>query len=186
MSKLIAQMELTLDGFMTGPNGEMDWFSLDPEAWKLRVDKYNSIGTVLLGRKNYEGFAGFWPLMATNPAASATDVRFSKWLDATPKVVFSRTLKETAWQHSRLATSDLAEEVSKLKAQSGKDALVMSSASIIQACMKLGLLDELWLTVHPVILGNGRRLFEQRANLELVESKIFASGQFFVRYAIQS
>lgn len=182
MSKLIGQMELTLDGFMTGPNGEMDWFSLDPDAWQLRVDKFSGIGTVLLGRKNYQGFAGFWPTMAQNPAASPTDQTFSKWLDAIPKVVFSHTLKEADWQHSRLATRDFAEEVQQLKVQGGKDILIMSSASLIQEAARLDLLDELWLTIHPVTLGQGRELFEQRLSLQVLESHVFTSGQIFVRY----
>jgi dihydrofolate reductase len=185
MSKTVAQMELTLDGCTTGPNGEMDWFSLDPETWQLRVSNLDSIGTVLLGRKNYEGFAGYWPLMATNPAASPTDVRFSRWLDEVPKVVFSHTLTEATWPNSRLATGELAGELSDLKEQGGKDVLIMSSASLIQQSQRLGLLDELWLNIHPVTLGEGRRLFTERMNLELLESRVFDSGQIFVRYAVR-
>ncbi|GMA14243.1 dihydrofolate reductase (plasmid) [Deinococcus metallilatus] len=185
MSRIVAQMELTLDGYMTGPNGEMDWFSLDPDVWQLRVSKYESIGTVLLGRRNYEGFAGFWPLMATNPAASPTDVTFSRWLDAVPKVVFSHTLQGAPWQNSRLAEGDLAGELAKLKQQNGKDVLIMSSASLIQQGQHLGLLDELWLNVHPVTLGEGRRLFTERMNLELLESRVFDSGQVFLHYAVR-
>jgi dihydrofolate reductase len=167
MRKLAMQMELTLDGFMTGPNGEMDWFALDPEAWKLRVEKFNTIDTV------------------PNPTATPTDVTFSHWLDDVPKVVFSRTLKQAEWQNSRLAEGDLAEEISRVKAQPGKDVLIMNSASIAQECMRLGLLDECWLNVHPVAIGRGRPLFEDRVGLRLLESRVFESGQVFLRYATQ-
>jgi dihydrofolate reductase len=112
-------------------------------------------------------------------------VAFSRWLDDVPKVVFSRTLKQAEWQNSRLAVGDLAEEISRLKAQPGKDALIMNSASIAQECLWLGLLDEYWLNVHPVAIGHGRPLFEDRVDLKLLESRVFESGQVFLRYATQ-
>ncbi len=186
MAKIVMQMELTLDGFMTGPNGEMDWFSLDPEQWAFKVEKFDTVGTALLGRKNYQGFGGYWPSVATNPAATPTDVAFSRWLDDVPKVVFSRTLEQAQWQNSRLANGDLSEEISGLRAQPGKDALIMNSASIAQECMRLGLLDECWLNIHPVAIGKGRPLFVERVNLELLESRVFGSGQVFLRYATRS
>ncbi len=185
MRKIVMQMELTLDGFMTGPNGEMDWFNLDPEVWAFKVEQFNTIDTVLLGRKNYQGFGHYWPAIATNPTATPTDVTFSRWLDDTPKVVFSRTLEKAEWQNSRLADENLADEISRLKAQSGKDILIMNSASIAQECLRLGLLDECWLNIHPVAIGHGRPLFEDRVGLKLLESRVFGSGQVFLQYATE-
>jgi dihydrofolate reductase len=184
MRKLIMQLELTLDGFYAGEHEEFDWFTLDPEWWAARVQRYlPSIDTVLLGRKNYEGFQGYWPNMASFPHATDTDKAFSRWLDDVPKVVFSTTLEKTEWTNSRLVNDDLVGEVSRLKAASGKDILIMSSASVAQACMAHGLIDEYWLTVHPVTLGRGLPLFKERVNLELLESKAYPSGQVFLHYA---
>lgn len=185
MRKLIMQLEMTLDGFYAGPNEEFDWFTLDPEQWKMKFGMFSTIDTVLLGRKNYVGFGGYWPTVVNNPASTETDIKFSHWLDAVSKVVFSKTLEKAEWQNSRLVKSDLVEEVSRLKAQSGKDILIMSSASIAQECMKHDLIDEYWLGIHPVALGEGLPLFEERVNLKLLDSKTFSSGQVFLHYAAQ-
>jgi dihydrofolate reductase len=185
MRKLITQLELTLDGFYAGPNGEFDWFTLDQELWQMRVNQLSTIDTVLLGRKNYVGFGSYWPSVATNPSASENDRKFSCWLDDIPKVVFSKTLEKAEWKNSRLVKDNLAEEVSKLKHQSGKDILIMSSSSVAQECMKHALIDEYWLTIHPVTLGSGLPLFKERVNLKLLDSKVFNSGQIFLHYATQ-
>jgi dihydrofolate reductase len=179
------QMELTLDGFYGGPKEEFDWFTLDQELWQLSFGYLSQIDTVLLGRKNYQGFASYWPTVATNPEASETDVRFSRWLDEVPKLVFSKTLQEAQWKSSRLVKDNLAEEVAKLKEQPGKDMLIMNSASVAQACMRHGLLDEYWLTIHPVTLGDGLPLFKDRVSLKLLSAKMFNSGQVFLHYATQ-
>jgi dihydrofolate reductase len=183
MRKVIMQIELTLDGFYAGPKEEFDWFTLDPEAWQFSFGLLSQIDSVLLGRKNYEGFASYWPTVATNPEASETDLAFSRWLDAVPKVVFSKTLDKVEWKNSRLIKDNLAEEVAKLKAQPGKDILIMNSASVAQACIQHGLLDEFWLTIHPVTLGSGLALFKDRVSLKLLSTKVFDSGQVFVHYA---
>lgn len=186
MRKLIMQMELTLDGFYAGPNEEFDWFTLDAEAWELQFNNYlSSVDTALLGRKNYEGYGGYWPTVADNPDATETDVKFSRWLNEIPKVVFSKTLEKAEWKNSRLVRDDLEGEVSKLKAQPGKDILIMNSVSVAQACRQRNLIDEYWLTIHPVTLGEGLPLFKDRMNLTLLDSKVFSSGQVFLHYAAQ-
>lgn len=185
MKKLIMQLELTLDGFYAGPNEEFDWFSLDQDQWKMKVDLFNTIDTVLLGRKNYVGFGGYWPTVVNHPDASETDIKFSRWLDEIPKVVFSKTLEKAEWHHSRLVKDHLAEEIAKLKQESGKNILIMSSSSVAQECMKHDLIDEYWLGIHPVTLGKGLPLFRERVKLELLNSMVFGSGQVFLHYATQ-
>jgi dihydrofolate reductase len=178
---LIMQLDLTLDGFYS-PTQE--WQSKSaPEAWQRRFEQDTTVDTVLLGRKNYESFYAFWPAQAHNPSASETDIQFSRWLDGIPKVVFSKTLDKTEWKNSRLVTSDLATEVSRLKQQSGGPILIMHSASIAQECVKHGLIDEYWLIVHPLALGTGLPLFKQRANLKLLDSRSFDSGEVYLHYA---
>jgi dihydrofolate reductase len=183
MKNLIMQLELTLDGFYAGPHEEFDWFSLDQELWKMRVEQFNRVDTVLLGRKNYVGFRHYWPKVVNNPASTGTDIKFSRWLDDIPKVVFSKTLEKAEWRNSRLVKENLAEEVSKLKKQSGKDILIMSSSSVAQECMKHDLIDEYWLNIHPVTLGKGLPLFKERVNLKLLDSRIFDFGKVYLHYA---
>jgi dihydrofolate reductase len=185
MKNLIMQLELTLDGFYAGPNEEFDWFSLDPELWKMRVEQFSTVDTVLLGRKNYVGFGHYWPKVVNNPASTETDIKFSRWLDDIPKVVFSKTLEKAQWKNSRLVNDDLAGEVSRLKNQAGKDILIMSSTSIAQECMKHDLIDEYWLNIHPVTLGSGLPLFRERVNLKLLDSRTFDSGKVYLHYATQ-
>lgn len=185
MKKLVVQSDLTLDGFYAGPNEEFDWFTFDQDLWKLSVEQLDTVDTVLLGRKNYEGFHGYWPTVVNDPAATETDIRFSRWLDEVPKVVFSSTLEKAEWNNSRLVKGDLADEVAKLKQESGKDILIMNSSSVVQTCMERDLIDEYWLTVHPLALGEGLPLFKQRINLKVLNSKVFGSGQVFWHYATQ-
>ncbi len=180
--KLIMQLQLTLDGFYAGSNGEFDWFTLDQEGWRDRVHhSFPQIGTVLLGRKNYQGFRQYWPRVAQMPDVTDTDLMFSRWLDDIPKIVFSTTLNGAPWENSRLSR-DLVGEVRALKEGEGGDLLIMHSASIGQACMARGLVDEFWLTVHPVALGHGLPLFTERIQLALLESRVYSSGQVFLRY----
>jgi dihydrofolate reductase len=164
----------------------MDWLALDPESWAAGVERMKkSFDTILLGRANYEGFGGYWPAVADDPASTETDVAFSKWLDATSKVVFSTTLDKAEWQNSRLVQGNLEAEVQKLKQQTGKDILIMNSTSIGQQLMRAGLVDGYWLWVNPAIIGSGRPLFENindRINLQLVEVQPHSSGSFFLRY----
>jgi dihydrofolate reductase len=183
MKKLIMLLDLTLDGFYAGPNEEFDWFTLDQDLWKLCVERLDTIDMVLLGRKNYEGFRGYWPTVVDNPDATESDIKFSHWLDDIPKIVFSKTLDKAEWSNSRLVKNNLAEEVARLKQGSGKDILIMNSSSIAQECMKHGLLDEYWLTLHPVTLGKGLPLFKERVNLKLLDSRIFDSGHIYLHYA---
>jgi dihydrofolate reductase len=185
MRKLIMVLELTLDGFYAGPNEELDWFTLDQALWKMKFELFNTVDTVLLGRKNYLGFMGYWPAVVNNPAATETDVKFSRWLDKVPKIVFSKTLEKAEWKNSRLVRSNPTKEVAKLKRQTGKDILIMSSSSIAQECMRHDLLDEYWLTIHPVALGRGLPFFKDRVNLTLLTSKVFDSGPVFLHHAVR-
>jgi dihydrofolate reductase len=181
-------VNMTLDGFVAGPNGEMDWLAIDQESWAADVERMKkSTDAVLLGRANYEGFGGYWPTVAQNPASTETDIVFSRWLDETPKFVFSTTLEKAEWQNSRLIPDNIEEEVRKLKQQPGRDILIMNSTSIGQQLMRAGLVDEYWLWVHPAVIGKGKPLFQnigQRINLELVETKVHKGGSLFLRYQL--
>lgn len=144
--------------------------------------------TVLVGRVNYEGFLGYWPQVKDDPKASRDDVAISRWLDEVPKVVFSRTLREVTWKNSRLAKGNAAEEVEALKRAPGKDILIQNSTRLAQSLLAAGLVDELQLTVAPVIVGAGRALFAgvpRQIDLGPAELTRFDDGTFVARYEIR-
>jgi dihydrofolate reductase len=143
---------------------------------------------VLVGRVNYEGFLGYWPKVKDDPDAARNDVEISRWLDDVPKVVFSRTLREVTWKNARLAKGSAAEEVAALKRAPGKDIIIQNSTRLAQSLLAAGLVDELQITVVPVLLGAGRALFSGLPNpidLGLAEQTRFEDGTFMVRYEVK-
>lgn len=188
MRKVVFWINTTLDGYVAGPKGEMDWLfahAVSDEGWARQHEVLSTVDTVLLGRSNYEGFHGYWPTVRQNPASSQNDVDFSNWLDAVPKIIFSRTLAKVDWQNSRLATDDIPPEIARLKQQPGKDMLIMTSTGLAQSFMKLGLIDVFRINVYPVILGGGKPLFTEladRTNLKLVETRNFQFGVLGLTY----
>jgi dihydrofolate reductase len=116
--------------------------------------------TVLFGRKNYQGFGSYWPVVADDPAADPRDRAFAAWLHRTEKVVFSTTLTEAPWENSRVVSGDLPGEVRKLREQDGGDIIVLASGSVIRALLDTDLLDRLSITLCPAVVGSGTRLLE--------------------------
>jgi dihydrofolate reductase len=182
MRRVLFKIELTLDGFIAGPNGEMDWgtpsFGAE-ENWKDVFDMLSTVDTVLMSRVIYQLFKDFWPAAASNPSSSEGEKDFSRWLDNIPKIVFSRTLESVDWVNSRLVRGDAGKEIARLKQEPGKDFVMWGGSILPQALMKLGLIDEYRLNVHPVVLGSGKPLFTGTAGrmlLGLASSKAFKSG----------
>jgi len=187
MRKVIVFMVYSLDGFVGGPKGELDWESRDEEVSRQMVPEFlATVDTMLLGRVLYEGFQQAWPAMAKNPASPKDLVDFARWIEDTPKVVFSKTLGKVEWKSSRLVTvkgdDDIAKEVASLKRQPGGDMVVFGGARFAQTLSRLGLVDEYRLKLQPVALGSGLPLFKSRANLKLVKSQSFKSGVVALYY----
>ena len=191
MRKVVLWVGMSLDGFTSGPNENLDWLvplatTPEPQAFfrKLR----QRIDTILVGRVNYEGFHGYWPAVQNDPKASADDRDISRWLDEVPKIVFSRTLREVTWKNARLAKRSAADEVAALKRAPGKDIIIQNSTRLAQSLLAAGLVDELQMTVAPVAVGAGRALFSglpQRIDLGLAEQIRFEDGTLFVRYEVK-
>ena len=190
MRSLILAMQISLDGFVGGPNGEMDWVTLSQEmddhmlpAMMERAD------TCLLGRSLYQGFASYWPTApATNPNLSKGEIQFASWIEQASKVVFSSTLEKVEWHNSRLVRGDAAAEVARLKQQPGKDIVSFGGARLAQELVRLGLVDEYQLMLNPVILGQGLPLFKDggaRQVLKLVSSGTF-DGAVALRYVLRA
>ena len=182
MRKLIYSMGVSLDGFIAGPEGEIDWSGPDEELHRFHNQQTREIGAHLCGRKLYEEMV-YWETADENPSLPEHELEFARiWKDL-PKIVFSKTL-ERVEGNARLVRDGVAEEVAKLKEQPGKD-LAIGGAGLASTLIQLGLIDEYRPFVSPVVLGGGTPYFpalDERINLELVETRTFGSRVVYVRY----
>ena len=188
--KVVANISLSLDGRVNGPGGEYDMSWIVPHAvTNAARDHMISVTrpatTVLLGRKNYQGFGSFWPAVAADESADPRDRAFSKWLNSTEKIVFSSTLSEAAWENSRIVNADPCEVVSELRQQEGGDIIVLASSSVIKALLRGGCLDRLSITLCPEVASGGARLFEDGlppSSWSLSRSQVTESGALSLIY----
>ena len=185
MRKVILSNLVTLDGFFAGPKGELDWHIVDEEFNQYAIDLLSKVDALLFGRITYQLMADYWPAAATNPSTSKSDLEIAHKMNNLPKIVFSKTLQEVRWNNSRLVKENIAEEISKMKQQPGKDMVIFGSGSIVSTFMQLGLIDEYRIIVNPVVLGNGNPLFKGingKQNLKLLNTKVFDSGIVILFY----
>lgn len=180
MRKLKLQMQISVDGFVAGPNGELDWMTWD---WDDELKKYvgdltNTFDTILLGRKMTDGFISHWTNIVTNQPDSPEYTSAKIFVD-TPKIVFSKTLTESKWANTTLATGDLNDEVKALKEKNGKDIIVYGGAGFVSSLIKNNLIDEYYLFTNPAVVGNGLSIFnkdERTRSLKLVKSIFYDCG----------
>lgn len=161
--RIVAWTSLTLDGYTSGPEGVGgdDWLyehAGQPATAEYFEGIWRGADTIVLGRTNYEGFYSVWPGITRDEATDPRTRDLGRWLDATEKVVVSRTLTEAAWENSRIAR-DLPAEIERLRQAPGRDVLVINSASVIGELLRLDLVDDLRLAIVPVLVGGGLRLF---------------------------
>jgi dihydrofolate reductase len=160
---VVGNISLSLDGRATGPGGvDMGWVATHAvsDAVRAHLARLTStVTTVLLGRKNYEGFGGYWPTVARDANADPRDRAFAQWLDDVEKVAFSTKLRDAPWSNSRIVDADPASVVRELRRQDGGDILAMSSGSIIRALLDAGELDRLAIVLCPELVGGGTRFF---------------------------
>ncbi len=185
MKKLKLQMQLSVDGFVAGPNGEMDFMTwdMDDRLKNYINDVTDSVDHILLGRKMTDGFVSYWESVVADPAN--TQFPFAKKMVDIPKVVFSKTLDKSIWNNTVLAKGDISEEVSKLKKQSGKDIIVYGGSNFVSSLIKQNLIDEYILFINPAALGKGMGIFNglnSKLNLSLIESKAYDCGIVVIRY----
>ena len=181
MRKLISFMVVTLDGYYVGPNGEFDWPNVDDEFNEFAISQLNDIDTLLFGRVTYEVMADYWP----TPAAVEGDPAIAGVMNDTPKVVFSATLGSADWENSRLVSGNAADAISELKQQPGKLLAMFGSPTLTVSLLEEGLVDELRVMVHPILLGAGKSLFtglKDRVPLTLQTTTTFSSGNVLLSY----
>ena len=187
---VVANISLSLDGRVSGPGGEYDMGWIVPHAITAGARKHmvrvtEMATTALLGRKNYQGFSGFWPAVADDDNADPADRTFSRWLNRVEKVVFSSTLREAEWDNARIATADPVATVKQLRQQDGGDIIVLASSSVIRQLLDANELDRLSITLCPEIAGGGIRLFEDGpppGSWTLLDTSTTESGALCLRY----
>jgi dihydrofolate reductase len=178
MRKVKFQMQVSVDGFVAGPNGELDWMLFD---WDETLTNYvteltDSVDTILMGRKLAEGFIPYWAAVAAK--AEDPQYEFGKKMTDKLKVIFSRTLKNIEWQNSTLADGTIEEEVAKLKQQPGKDLIIYGGAETVLSFIERDLIDEYHFFINPVIIGSGMSIFKdlERKKLKHIKTTIANNG----------
>ncbi|MCM3761105.1 dihydrofolate reductase family protein [Alkalihalobacillus oceani] len=178
MRKVILRMNISLDGFVAPTSGAHDWVfrSFDDELEKYTVDQFWEVGTHIMGRVTYHEMAEHWPSSTAKLAPPMNEI---------PKVIFSKTLKETNWNNSQVVDGDIAEEIYRLKQQPGKDIMAHGGWRFAQSLSRLGLIDEYRLIVNPIAFGSGVPLFKDlpdSINLNLLSTKVFKKGAVLQTY----
>ncbi|WP_282937530.1 dihydrofolate reductase family protein [Paenibacillus sp. RC67] len=177
MRKVVISEFISLDGVMEAPQWTFQFGS--EEQQKFKFDELQASDALLLGRATYNEFAAVWPNMIEQTG------EYGQMMNGYPKYVVSSTLDKLEWNNSSLIKGNIAEEISKLKQQPGKDILVFGSRGLVQTLMQLDLIDELRLMVFPVVLGSGQRLFGEGMDKKVfkwVETKSFSSGVMVLTY----
>jgi dihydrofolate reductase len=178
MRKVVASLFVSLDGVMEAPE-KWHFPYFNDEMGEVILKAMSASDALLLGRRTYQEFAAFWPNQPADEDPMAT------FINESPKYVVSTSLEEVDWKNSTLLRRDVANEVKKLKGLPGKDISISGSATLVRSLLREGLLDELRLMIHPVVVGSGRRLFENgtpQAALELVDSETFSTGVVDLTY----
>ena len=189
MRKIIGAMQMSLDGFIEGPNGEVDWI----DTWEDPFDLLPQIDTCILGGRMYPGYEQYWRAIFANPesvspftgkVASEGEVDYARFADKTAHVVVSSTLEKVAWNNTRIVR-DIA-ELRQMKEQPGKDMHAVGGATLVSSLMSAGLVDELRLVVRPIVLGGGKTMFKdvkERHALRLLETKPLKSDLARLTYS---
>ena len=184
MRKVIYAMSVSLDGFIETTHGDISWADPDEELHNYFNERERAIDIHIYGRRLYEAMAAYWPTADANPSAPEYEKEYARLWRSMPKVVFSKTLVQVGW-NARLVRGNIAEEVNQLKQQPGND-MSVSGAELASAFTQLGLIDEYWLYLHPVILGGGKPMFgllRAKLPLRLLETRQFRRGVVLLRYA---
>lgn len=186
MRKLIFFMHASLDGFVAGPNGEINWIHVDEEMFDFVATMTSKADTALYGRVTYEMMQSYWPTAGDAPDASKHDKEHSAWYNKVSKVVLSTTLINKGLHNTTVISGQLADNINKIKNEDGKNIIIFGSPRAAHSLLSEGLIDEFWLFINPVLLGRGMPLFKgvkELTKLDLVATRTFSSGVIALHYA---
>ena len=180
-------MHISLDGFVAGPNGEMNWIKVDEELFTYVGNRISEGDTALYGRVTYQMMESYWPTAADKPNASTHDIEHSKWYSKVHKVVLSKTMKEADLPNTTIISDNLSDRINKIRQQEGPDILLFGSPTATHSLIQLNLIDGYWLFVNPIILGQGIPLFvdiKEKIKLNLLTTRQFTSGVTELNYTV--
>jgi dihydrofolate reductase len=187
--KLVLFIHVSLDGFVAGPNGEMDWIIVNEEIFDYAARRTNASDTALYGRATYQMMQAYWPTAADQPNPTRHDIEHSRWYNQVSKVVVSRSMQGQRLPNTTVIGANLAQEIDKLKQASGKEIIIFGSPGAAHSLMAENLIDDYWLFVNPILLGQGIPLFKDITSaiaLKFLESHAFSSGVVCLHYETTS
>ena len=187
MRRIVLFMHSSLDGFVAGPRGEMDWIHVDEEIFDYVSRHTELTDTALYGRVTYQMMEAYWPTAGDDPNASRHDKQHSAWYKNVSKVVLSRSMKGDKLPNTTIISENLRDEILKVKEKSGKDIIIFGSPSASHALLAESLIDEFWIFINPVLIGHGIPLFKdikERKKLKFLSSHVFISGVAAMSYQI--
>jgi dihydrofolate reductase len=187
MSKIISFVHISLDGFVAGPNGEMNWIKVDEEIFDHVGRRISETDAALYGRVTYEMMENYWPGAGDKPNASKHDIDHSKWYSKAHKIVLSKTLKEADLINTTIINDNLSERINEIKQQADSEILLFGSPTATHSLIQQNLIDGYWLFVNPIILGQGIPLFadiKDKIKLKLLTTRQFTSGVTELNYTV--
>ncbi len=185
MRNLVFFMHISLDAFVGGPNGELNWIKIDQEMFDFVAEMTANADTALYGRNTYAMMQSYWPTAGDAPNASKHDIEHSRWYNSVAKVVLSTTLDGSELLNTTVIKDNLEDHINAIKNQPGKNILIFGSPRASLSLLNHGLVDEFWFFVNPIIVGSGIPMFTEvhhTIKLELVESKTFTCGVIALHY----
>jgi dihydrofolate reductase len=181
--KIILAMQMTLDGYIAGPNDEMDWIISSDDEWTEMFKDLKTVDTFLLGRKMYPGYADYWRSMLS-PSSPPDFRKYAQLAEQTPHIVFTKTNFKPDWKNTSVA-SDLGETIKRLQKEEGKDIVAWGGGTLATSLINEGLVDEYRITLNPNLLGGGKLLFSDlhgRRLLKLIDTRPLRAGTIVLRY----
>lgn len=179
-------MQVSLDGFIEGSDGDMSWMAKnDEEQWTDLFEMLQSVDLFLLGRIMWPAYRDYWKKALTSSTASCNEIAYAKLSEKTRHIVFSQTLDDSQWENTTIIKEPVLEEVAKIKNSPGKDIQVVGGAKLAATIIEAGLVDEYRLIINPVIIGEGKSFFRNqhsKQSLQLISTKILSSGVIIARY----
>lgn len=178
---------MSLDGFVAGPNGELNWVKVDEELFAYVGKRISEGDTALYGRVTYQMMENYWPTAGDKPNATRHDIEHARWYKEVHKVVLSKTMQGAGLPNTTIISQNLSDSINAIKQQAGNDILLFGSPTATHSLMQLDLIDGYWLFVNPIILGQGIPLFvdiKGKINLNLLHTQPFASGVTELSYTV--
>jgi dihydrofolate reductase len=178
-------MHTSLDGFVAGPNGEMDWINVDDELFDFAITFPVQADMALYGRVTYQMMESYWPTAADQPAATKHDIEHSRWYNSVAKIVLSKTIGQTQSRNTTFLADNISEHINRVKQEAGKNILMFGSPTAVHILSQHNLIDDYWLFVNPILLGSGIPMFAditKRKQLSLLATRVFSSGVIGLHY----